>query len=850
VAWISLDDRDNDPVRFWSYLLAGLNALHPNTGLVAQAMLQSPQSTLIESTLTSLLNDLIRIEQDFLIVLDDYHSITNPDIHQGITFLLLKMPPQMHLMISSRSDPPLPLPQLRARRELVELDPLDLRFTYDEAAAFLNRVMHLDLSAGDIAALEKQTEGWVAGLQLAALSLQGMTDTDSFIQSFSGSHRFVFDYLAQEVLSKQPVEVQEFMLQTSILERMCASLCDVVTDQDGSQNILESLEHAHLFLVSLDNQRQWYRYHHLFSEFLLARLFQTGSTAHQGATELVAGLHRRASAWLEEKGLYAEAFDHTFQAGDFDNLSRLIESHANALFDQSELITLLTWMARQPVEQFQSRPLLSIICAWAHLATSRFESVEGYLEYAETALGATADGKPVQHSEYCLPLAEIASIRANLAFHSFNFSRVLQLSDIAEGYIARATGDRYFHDVGSLQGVVAFNRALVSEYLGNIPEAIPAFEETIHLSQKWNNPHLLAMSISHMGRLKMIQGELHQVAELFLSTLEKSKSGVSRPSPITGMIQANLGAIYYEWNELEIARQYLEQGIEQGRLWANWETLLPGYISLARVSYAAGDLPRALQIHDDLSEFARKLPNPNGISLAQADRAMLLSLNGDVAAAQDWIHTCPVKVGDAIPYLLEADAIYLARFLVDLGYFDEALRLTGDLITSTQSSGRASRLLKVLLIQALVHQARGDNALAADDIIQALTLAEPQGAVRTFLDANAAIRSLLTQVSGDRAVYARKILAAASEPAAWLARSENQYPGSTSIASVGLAALLSEREMEVLRLIAQGYSNQEIAANLFISLNTVKTHVKNILGRLQVSNRTQAAARARELGLI
>ena len=756
----------------------------------------------------------------------------------------------MHLIISSRSDPPLPLPQLRARRELVELGPSDLRFTNDEATAFLNRVMHLDLSAGDITALEVQTEGWVAGLQLAALSLQGMSDTDAFIQSFSGSHRFVFDYLAQEVLSKQPVEVQEFMLQTSILERMCASLCDAVTGQGGSQQILESLEHAHLFLVSLDNQRQWYRYHHLFSEFLLARLFQTGSSTQQGATQLAAGLHRRASAWLEEQGLYTEAFDHTFQAGDFDNLSRLIETHANALFDQSELITLLTWMDRQPVEQFKRRPFLSIICAWAHLATSRFGSVEGYLGYAEIALGVTADGTPVQHSEYCLPLAEIACIRANLAFHSFNFSRVLQLSDIAEGYITRSTEDQYFHDVGSLKGVVAFNRALVSEYLGNIPEAIPAFEETIRLSQEWNNPHLLAMSISHMGRLKMIQGELHQVAQLYLSTLEKSKSDVSRPTPIIGMIQANLGAIYYEWNNLEIARQHLEKSIEQGHLWANWETLLPGYIGLARVSNATGDLPRALQIHEELSEFTGKVPTPSGRSLAQADRARLLSLNGDFAAAQDWIRTCPVKVGDAVPYLYEAEAVYLARFLVDLGYIDEALRLTGDLIGTTQSCGRAARLLEVLLIQALAHQARGEDLLAVADIKQALSLAEPQGAVRTFLDAGPAIRSLLTQVSGDRAVYARKILEAASLPAARPGRTVNQYPGSTSFAAGGLGELLSEREMEVLRLIAQGYTNQEIASDLVISLNTVKTHVKNILGCLQVSNRTQAAARARELGLI
>ena len=852
VAWISLDERDNDPVRFWGYVLAALNSRQPSTGQVAQGMLQSPQMPPIESILTSLLNDLILIEQDILLVLDDYHTIDNPNIHQAIEFLLKKMPPQMHLILSSRSDPPLPLPQLRARRELVELGPTDLRFTYDEAAAFLNRVMHLELSPEDIAALERQTEGWVAGLQLAALSMQGTSDAASFISSFSGSHRYIFDYLAQEVLSKQSVEVQEFMLQTSILDRMCASLCDSVIGRDGSQQILESLEHAHLFLVSLDNQRQWYRYHHLFSDFLRARLIQIEETTHENATQFLAGLHQRASSWLEEKGLYTEALDHSFQAGDFDGLSRLIESNALELFNQSKLITLLTWMKRQPVEQFTSRPLLSIICAWAHLATSRFESVEQYLGFAETALGATADGTPVKQSEHCLPLAEIACIRANLAFHNQDFTRVLQLSAYAEDYLTCSTSDVYFHDAGSVNGVIAFNRALVSEYTGNIPEAIIAYDQTVSLSREWNNPHLLSMSISHMGHLMVLQGQLHRAARLLLSALEKSGSDNNPPSPMTGMMQANLGAIYYEWNDLENARRYLEKSIEQGHLWANWETLFPGYIGLARTWNAAGDLTRSLSTYEELAELAGKTTTAFGVSLVQADRAWLLLLKGDTTAAQDWMRTCPIKAGETIPYLFESHAVFLACFLAVLGHPSEALLLTRDLKTATQAGGRAARLLEVLLIQALAHQANGDDLQAADDLNQALTLAEQQGAVRTFLDAGPAIRSLLTRVTGDRAGYARQILEAGKAPVAKLKRSVlvNQDGGSASITPGGSGEPLSEREIEVLRLVAQGYSNQEIGDILVISTNTVKTHVKNILGRLQVSNRTQAAARAREQGLI
>ncbi len=306
--------------------------------------------------------------------------------------------------------------------------------------------------------------------------------------------------------------------------------------------------------------------------------------------------------------------------------------------------------------------------------------------------------------------------------------------------------------------------------MGNIPEAIIAFEESIRLSEEWNNPHLLSLSISHMGHLMVIQGQLHRAARLFLSALEKSGSGNNPPSPMTGMMQANLGAIYYEWNDLENARRYLEKSIEQGRLWANWETLFPGYIGLARTQNAAGDLPRALSTYQELAELAGKTPTAFGISLAQADRAWLLLLNGDTNAAQDWMRTCPIKPGEAIPYLLEAEAVYLALFLVFSGQTSEALHLTRDLKASTQAGGRAARLLEVLLIQALAHQANGDDLLAADDLNQALALAEQQGAVRTFLDAGPAIRSMLTRVSGDRAGYARRILQSEKAPAAKLTR--------------------------------------------------------------------------------
>jgi LuxR family maltose regulon positive regulatory protein len=857
-AWVALDSRDNDPIRFWSYLLAALQTLQPELGLSAQAMLQSPQPPPLEAILTTVLNEIAMTSREMLLVLDDYHTVENPAIHQGIAFVLGHAPAQLHLLVAGRTEPPLSLPALRVRRELVEIGPDDLRFSYDETAAFLSRVMRLEISPADIHRLEQQTEGWIAGLQLAALSLQSSEEPSKFVRSFSGSHHFIFDYLAQEVLQQQPEEMQEFLLQSSVLDTLSGAACDAVLGRKNSQLTLERLEQARLFLVPLDQQRSWYRYHHLFSEFLLTRLRQVYGD------ERVKELHLRASAWFDGQGQYLEAIEQALEAGETALGARLIVHRSDEIIGNSELITLLGWLDRLPAEVFDGLYPLSITAAWVNHATGKPEAAQKYLDRAEDSLGMKADGSTASlasSNETRLALAEIACMRANLAFHHQDLEQVALFSKLAQEYLAGAEPAGYYHTTETLLAVNEFNLALVSEFTGDIPAAVRSFHETIRLSQKLKNPHLLAISNSHLGRLLVVQGKLRQAAELYRKTLIEADRIVSRPTLMNGMVRVGLGNIFYEWDELDQAQGYLEAGINLGRQWANFETLLPGHTGLARYFFATGQLERAFEQIGELSRLLEGMQIPIGGSLVEAERAWLFLQSGEAAEARAWVDRCQASSGDNLTYMQEEGAIYLARFLAALNRPREALELTARLAGVVESGGRFGRLIEILVIEALAFDALGESAPALAALQRALKLAEPEGYRRTFLDAPEKLQTLLAMIQGPTSGYAGLLLSSWRKPLSQLepmpdkageARPVTEVAPSTkgALESVIPIEALSERELEVLRLIAQGYSNQQIADQLYISLNTTKTHVKNILGRLRVENRTQAAARARELGLL
>ena len=825
-------------MRFWAYFLAALQIYKPGIGGTALAMLQSPQPPAIETILTDLLNEIALLPADVVLVLDDYHVIQSTEINHALAYLLENLPLQLHIVIASRSSPPLPLPLLRGRRELVEVSPAELRFTTSETSTFLNQLMSLELAANDVAQLEDLTEGWIAGLQLAALSMQGIQDISGFIDSFSGEHRHVFDYLAQEVLNRQRQEIRQFLLSTSVLERLNAYLCDAVTGRPGSQSLLEELERANLFLVPLDQERRWYRYHHLFSDFLKAQLKQ------EATTEEISLLHKRASLWYEAHDSISEAVEQALAAGEYTRAADLVNLAASRMFANSELTTILGWLDQLPKSLVQSDPVLSLIYAWALLATSHFEAVEPHLADTEAAIGFAADGSPESRSApegTRAALAEVACMRANLCFHQMQIERLIDLSHLALDYLGEDVASGPFQPIEGLRGVAAFNLALAYEITGNVRLASQNYQETIAHCTTATDMHLLMLSTSHLGGLQVNQGNLHAAASLYQKALEDADRA-PRPSPLSGLAHVGLANVLYEWNDLEGAICHLDQGIGLGRQWANWETLLPGYLGLAHVRAARSDIPGALAVYDELFALSHRLRAPWGLPIAQADRARIFLRSGNLDKAFEWARICDLNPEGELTAAREPEAIIFAQVLLAQGDIERSLSLVQRLQHAAEASGSTGRLIAILTVKAQVLVARSDEHAALASLQQALALGEPQGYVRTFLDEGAPFQALfarLPRVGPIKTAYVDQLLAA------FQPNNGKAQPSRT--ASGGL---LSEREMVVLRLMADGFSNQEIANQMVVSLNTVKSHIKHIYYQLGVHTRTQAVAQARQFGLL
>lgn len=861
-AWVSLDEHDNDPTRFWSYTIAALQTLQPDIGKTAQDMLQSQQPPPTETILTELLNEIDLLPFDFALVLDDYHSVDTRPIHEGLAFLLENLPPRMHLMIAGRTEPPLPLPTFRVRRDLIELHAEDLRFTKQEAASFLNQVMGLSLSAEEIDALDHLTEGWVAGLQLAALSMQGIEDVSGFIRSFSGSHRYIFDYLAQEVLNRQPPEIQAFLLQTSVLERLCSDLCEAILDNKGkgigdkgtlspipyspSQEILEFLERSNLFLVPLDQERRWYRYHHLFAEFLQTRLEQ------QAGREAIARLRRSASQWFEQRGYISEAISLALAAEDYDQAVSLVKAATEEMFLRSQLHTLVRWVQAIPDYSLRADPVLSMSYCWALLATGQTADIEPHLQGVEHILGTAADG-----SEYSLSqsadiqgaLGEITCIRASLAFNQMDFHRVVFLSKQAQTYLNQSNGISLFTERTDLMGIASFNLAVAFEMMGDLTAAKEEFSRCIPLIQ--NNLHLLPLAISHLAQLHWVGGQLRQAEQTYLQAQQVvGKAGTF--SPMAGTIYTGLGNILYEKNKPEQAVDHFNRGIEMGRQWTMWEVLVSGYAGLLRVKMAQDQFDEACSLLEELNQYVNRFQIAWGPPTIEMLKALVSANMGDLEDAARWAASSGIPLDREINYFLEGQAIILARVLIKLRKLEPAGRLVSSLLAGAEAGQRWGRVIEILILQALIQsdQRKWEDALEA--LHRALTLAEPEGYIRIFLDEGEPVKALLKDIQlnakGPLAAYIRELLAAfpdGDQAAPIPSKIESPKPALQKPSD-----MLSSRELEVLRLIADGLTNQEIAERLVVSLNTVKTHVKNIFSRLEVSSRTQATAKARELGLL
>jgi LuxR family maltose regulon positive regulatory protein len=854
LAWLALDDDDNDPARFLTYVIAALATLKLGFGESILALLKSPQPAPAKLILTYFINEVNQFSAPFALVLDDYHLINASSIHEAMTSLLDHLPPLMRLIITTRADPPLPLARWRARRQLVEIRGDDLRFTSTETAAFLQQVMGLTLSPADIALLEWRTEGWVAGLQMAALSMQGRTDLTRFLNSFSGSHRFILDYLMDEALQQQAEGIQQFLLQTSLLYQLSGPLCDAVTERNDSQAVLEYLEQANLFLLPLDDERHWYRYHHLFAEALHHRL----QHLHPEKESI---LHRRASLWHEHRGLMAEAIHHALNVPDHEQAARLVEQVGQELLMRSETVTLLKWLNALPEALIQTRPHLCLFHAWTLILNNQVAEAEQRLQAA-----SELEAEPAV-------LAQVAAIRTLIALFQGDVRRANELTGQAQMLLPA--------DDPLLFGITTLNLALSYFINGNMEAAQQAFAEVAEISQKSGNVIITVILHCQIAETQMKQGRLRQPWATYQHALALATTPEGHQLPGAGQAHIGLAMVMYEWNNLEAASQHLAEGFRLSQQLGEMAAF-DGYIIQASLKQAQGDPGGALEAMEQAGQIIQKFSRWAYRNFA-AHRVGLWLRQGELVPALRWtaeVLNLSATASDELreTYLLhEFEQLTLVRVFIaqasaelpsELVILSEpiqkALQLLGILYPEAIKLDRGRSVIEILLLQALAHQAEGDLSQAMALLTQALTLTEPEDFIRLFVDEGAPMAQLLSQAlnTGVMPAYTSQLLAAFDSkgsttnfPKILQSSEVGQNPKSYNPAKSdkiqnSLAEPLSERELEILQLVAAGKSNEEIAQTLIIALGTVKKHINNIYGKLGVHSRTQALAQAKVLNLL
>ena len=839
VAWLSLDEGDNHPASFWTYLVAALRTVAPGAGAGALSLVQSPQPPPIELLLAPLLNELGALPNDVVLVLDDYHVIVDRQVQDGVAFLLDHLPPRLHLVIASRADPALPLARLRARGQLAEFRAADLRFAPDEAAAYLNGAMGLELSVREVAALEGRTEGWIAALQLAALSVRGRTDVAGFIASFGGNNRHVVDYLAGEVLQRQPERVRTFLLRTAILDRLNGSLCDAVTGQDGGKAMLEALDRENLFVVRLDDQRRWYRYHHLFADVLRAHLADE-------QPDLAPSLHERASEWHERHGERPQAIRHALAGGDFERAASLVELAARATLRGSRSASLLEWLRRLPDAVVRTRPVLCVYYAFALFGRGEMDGAAARLRDAERWLGAEplAAGEPPAGAPARMVVADEEEFRSVPGIIALAWAFYAQVhGDIATTRDeARRALELMPESDHVWRGGAAVLLALTHWASGDLAEAQRVHDGGV-ASLERSGDISLAISACYDGAdLRKARGRLSEAERTYKRALRLAQE--HGDAAILGVADLHLGLsdLYRERNDLEAARRHLQRSEELGRIAALPQTAARECVARARLRQIEGDHDGALELLERAERLYVRGPVPEVRPIA-ALRARVWVTQGRLAEALDWARAHGLSAGDDLDYPREFAHITLARVLVARRDGD-ALGFLGRLLAKADAHGRTGSAIEILVLQALAHRAQGQIASGLAPLERALALAEPEGYVRTFVGEGEPMRELLRRAaaSGASVAYAHRLLTALSEQTASAAAPQP--------AGAPLVEPLTAREVEVMRLVVMGLRNQEIADQLVISLPTVKRHIANSYGKLGVDHRTEAVARATELGLL
>jgi LuxR family maltose regulon positive regulatory protein len=839
VAWLSLDPADNEPASFWTYVVTALQAAVPGVGTGALELIESsPLPT--DLMLTTLLNELAAAPGEIWLVLDDYHLLDSHDVRDGMTLLLEHLPPHVHVVLSTRADPDLPLARWRVRGELVEIRAADLRFTSDETATYLNETTGLHLAAGDVEVLEERTEGWIAALQLAALSIQGREDVSSFIARFAGNDRYLVDYLVEEVLAHQPEPVREFLLHTAVLDRLTGPLCEAVTRRDDGSHMLTTLQRANLFLVALDDQRQWYRYHHLFADVLRARLL-----AEQ--PDLVPLLHQRASHWYEAHDSAEEAVRHALAARDFDHAAYLMELAVPAIRRNRQEAMLLGWLKALPDDTIRRSPVLSVFFGYMLMVSGDLDAFEPRLNDAERALAAGPDASApawAKTEELRTLPATIAVYRASLAQARGDVAGTVEYARRALG-LAGPKDHLARGGAAGFLGLAAWAQGDVSSALETFTQAVASLHAAGNLVDELSSTVVLA-------DMWLAAGHPSTARRLYLRALQVCEAHGEPVLRSTPDLHVGLSEIDYEVGDLEAARRHLERAAALGEGAAMTESRYRWFVAMGRVADAEGDPQEAITLLDKAQQLYRPGFFPDVRPIA-AMKARVWIAQGKLSEAADLARERGASATVDAGYLSEFDDLTLVRLLIaqhrehtDTGAIDQAVRLLDLLHAAAETSGRAGSLVEIRMLQALAQDAQGHRSQALESLGRAWAGApEPDGYVRLFLDEGPPMMELLRDAehAGLPGDHARRLLSHSADR-------DGEATGARQPLASPSAEPLTERELQVLRLLDSELSGPQIARELFVSHNTLRTHTKHIFTKLEVTTRRAAVRRARERGLM
>lgn len=824
--WVTLEENDNDIIRFLAYFIAALQTIDVAVGDQLLSLFHSSQQEQVKAVLVPLINQVAQTKNRFALVLDDYHLIESQDIHQGLSFWLEHQPPTMHLVIAGRSDPPLPLAKMRARREMTEIRESDLRFSIDESDNLLNQFLGLNLSREDIKAMVNRTEGWIAGLQLASIALQGKKDMSGYIQGFTGSQEYIADYLSDEVMNHQSKQVQEFLLKTSILEHLSSQLCDAVTEQKDSQQILQQLRSSNLFLTPLDDQGQWFRYHQLFADLLHQRLLESHA-------DEVPHLYLKASRWFEEKDLLAEAIEYALRGSYFDRAIALLESAAEETIKSSEIATFMRWIEKIPEDLVRSSVTLSIYYAWALLIRNgRPQVAESYLESIV-----------LQDSQV---ISRLMAVKSMLSMYQRQYPTAVSLASQALEELPE--DDILFRELA------AWNLSAALFMSGDKEGGEAILEEVAEVSRLSGNLLVAVIALCRLALARMQQGELHKPKELFQQALEIATDDQCNMLPVACEALIGLGTIHWELNELDLAHEYLLEGIELSKKWRQQSAII-GYVTLAHLNQSQGDVTLAGQMMEKAKSLA------SGTIATEADdryvalqQAHLWLRQEDLPAARRWAHECgfdddtyrrELQTSDNIGAHLirHYELIVLARILIAGKRLAEALELVDRIFPFMEKMGILEKMVEIHILKAIIYRGLVKSNRANSSLATAVSLAKPEGHIRPFLEEGSVLVQILKSVAaqGVETEFIHDILSASIEsPSA----SFNQKK------RLELVESLSDRELEVLQLLATDLTVPEIADKMYLAVSTVRSHVKNIYGKLNVHSRFEAVIKGQELGLL